>query len=192
MSIKELEKIYFSIEGDIETDSIDNLPVVNLIKATGNRYFMRNIEDSGKYHLANVFVSNLVLSLLHIGTGYLRKLGLSENDAIEALYPLITGNIESIYKKGFNNSLTGPVARGDIKTIEKHLEVLKYEDKNIYNSLSINLLKLVADCNFEKQQIQSDEYIFDCNLFKEENALKELLNTSAKYKEIFRLLGGAE
>ena len=192
MSIEELEKIYFSIEGDLDEENINNLPVINLIKATGNKYFIRDIKDSASYHLANVFVSNLVLSLLHIGTSYLENLGLSEKQAIEALYPLIKGNIESIYNKGFKNSLTGPVARGDIKTIEKHIEVLSPEHKNLYNSLSINLLKLVADCNYEKQHIQSEEYISNCNSLKKENALKELLNTSTKYKEIFRLLGGTE
>ena len=193
MSIQELETIYFSIEGDLDTENIDDLPVISLMKTLGNKYFIRNIKDSASYHLANVFVSNLVLSLLEIGTGYLKKLGLSENDAIDALYPLIKGNIESIHKKGFENSLTGPVARGDIETIKKHLEVLNCEDKNIYNSLSLNLLKLVANRNSKDlQNEKTKSLVSEWDSIRNENALKELLNTSTKYKEIFRLLGGTE
>ncbi len=191
MSLTELEKIFFSIEGDLSTENINNIPVISLMKSIKNKYFIRNIEDSSVYHLANVFVSNLVLSLLEIGTGYLRKLGLNEKDALEALFPLIQGNMDSIHKNGFENSLTGPVARGDIKTIKKHLQVLNENDKELYNFLSLNLLKLVAERKFHNDECNYTN-IINKSLYTKEYALNELLNTSTKYKEIFQLLGGTE
>ncbi|WP_244835116.1 DUF2520 domain-containing protein [Clostridium sp. BJN0001] len=168
------------------------MPIINLLKTIKNKYFIRKIEDSAKYHLSNVFASNLVLSLLDISARYLESLGLNENDALDALFPLIEGNIESIHKNGFVNSLTGPVARGDIETVKKHIEVLNNEDKCLYNLLSLNLLKLVEKrdsnikmeetCSFEGMDISRDKNL------KKENAL----NISEKYKDLFKLLGGEE
>lgn len=181
--LEELEKMYFSIEGDVNINGNNRLPVITLMNNLGNKYFKREIKDSAVYHLANVFVSNLVLSLLDKGTRYLKELGLSEKDAINALFPLIQGNIENIHANGFLDSLTGPVARGDINTIKKHLEALHDEDRSIYNSLSLNLLKLS-----QKQKLNLNEKCTDgekqtCNKFKD---------IFEKYNEIAELLGGAE
>ena len=189
-NLQELENIYFSIEGEtIENSSLNDyindgkFPIINLIKTLGNEYFIRSTETSSIYHLANVFVSNLTLSLLEIGTSYLKKLGLSEEDALNAIKPLVQGNIDSIIKKGFVNSLTGPILRGDISTIEKHISVLEKEDKELYKILSLNLLKLVAlreNNNISKSEIEN------------ENILQNLLNNSEKHSVIYKVLGGLD
>jgi len=189
-NLKELENIFFSIEGEtIENSSLNDyindgkFPIINLIKTLGNEYFIRSTETSSIYHLANVFVSNLTLSLLEIGTSYLKKLGLSEEDALNAIKPLVQGNIDSIVKKGFVNSLTGPILRGDISTIEKHISVLEKEDKELYKILSLNLLKLVAlreNNNISKSEIEN------------ENILQNLLNNSEKHSVIYKVLGGLD
>ena len=196
--IKELENIYFSIEGDdLEDSSLNdninegNFPIINLIKTLGNEYFIRSEETSSIYHLANVFVSNLTLSLINIGTSYLRKLGLNEEEALNAIKPLVQGNIDSIVKKGFVNSLTGPVLRGDISTIEKHISVIDKEDKELYKILSLNLLNLVAlRENKNISKLESEQGNFE-NI-ENENALQNLLNNSEKHSEIYKILGGVD
>ena len=230
--LKELEKIYFSIEGDVlENSSLNdnmnedfkaftvnslfrsselkenkinfnegNFPVINLIKTLENKFFVRNKETSSIYHLANVFISNLTLSLLEIGTSYLRKIGLNEEDALNAVKPLIQGNIDSIVQKGFINSLTGPVLRGDITTIEKHISVLEKEDEDLYKILSLNLLKLVAlrdnntniSTNEKVDNLKIRNKKFNSVNQEEENELENLLNNSKKHLEIYKLLGGLD
>lgn len=182
MNLEGFEKIYFSIEGDILEDSI----VLKLFKVLGNNFFIRDKETSSTYHLANVFISNLILSLLEVGINYFKTLGLSEEEALKAVKPLINGNIESIYSKGFINSLTGPVLRGDVKTIEKHLSVLKEKDKKLYSLLSLNLLNLVALKNFEKKDYTHSSIVNNGDI------LKNLLKNSKKHLEIYRILGGTE
>ena len=185
-NLKELENIYFSIESDVlkEPSSIENNTVINLIKSLGNKFFLRSKETSSIYHLANVFVSNLTLSLLDIGTSYLKKLGLTEDEALGAIRPLVEGNIGSIFEKGFVNSLTGPVLRGDVTTIKNHLSVLENKDNELYNILSLNLLKLVAirDNNASILNIKdNDEYV-----------INNLINNSEKHLEIYKILGGLD
>lgn len=197
-NLKELENIYFSIEGDdLENSSLnnnineENILVINIIKALENKFFIRNKETSSIYHLANVFVSNLTLSLLDIGTSYLRKLGLNEKEALNAIKPLVQGNIESIIEKGFVNSLTGPVLRGDITTIDKHLSVLEKEDKELYKILSLNLLKLVALRDINNTVNSQNEQNNSVNI-ENENVLQNLLNNSEKHLEIYKILGGLD
>lgn len=197
--LKDMETIYFSIEGDYF--DVENSLLVQVIKIIGNKYFLRDAESSSIYHLANVLVSNLTLSLLDIGTSYLKKLGLEEKEALQAIKPLVQGNIESIVKKGFVNSLTGPVLRGDITTIEKHLSVLEKKDEALYKSLSLNLLNLVAkredNTGLSKNQGKAD--VSNLNIKENsvedleiENSIENLLKNSNKHNEIYKLLGGLE
>jgi len=193
-NLKELENIYFSIESDVlkESSSIENNTVINLIKNLGNKFFIRSKETSSIYHLANVFVSNLTLSLLDIGTSYLKKLGLTENEALSAIKPLVEGNIESIFEKGFVNSLTGPVSRADVTTIQNHLSVLEKEDKEIYNILSLNLLKLVAIRENNTRILQNTQDDILNIKDKDENVINNLINNSEKHLEIYKILGGLD
>ena len=171
--LEQLNNVYFSVEGkNISKDS----DVIKLMDSLGNKYFTRGSDSSAKYHLASVVVSNLALSLFNIGTGYLTELGLSEDEAFEALYPLITGNINNIKEKGYRLSLTGPVARGDVSPVEKHLSVLKDSDIEIYKNLSMNLLKLRAEREFGENK----------------DSLEKLVQSSEKYSELLKLLGGIE
>lgn len=171
--LEQLNNVYFSVEGkNVSKDS----DVIKLMDSLGNKYFTRGSDSSAKYHLASVVVSNLALSLFNIGTGYLTELGLSEDEAFEALYPLITGNINNIKEKGYRLSLTGPVARGDVYPIEKHLSVLKDSDIEIYKNLSMNLLKLKAEREFGENK----------------DSLEKLVQSSEKYSELLKLLGGIE
>ncbi|WP_300278661.1 Rossmann-like and DUF2520 domain-containing protein [Peptacetobacter sp.] len=171
--LEKLNNIYFSVEGK-NVDS--NSDIIKFMNSLGNKYFIRDSNSSAKYHLANVIVSNLALSLFNIGIEYLQDLGLSEKDSFEALYPLILGNIENIKNKGFNLSLTGPVSRGDISPVEKHLSVLKDKDIEIYKNLSMNLLNLKAKREFGNN----------------EDSFVKLLNSSEKFGKIYKILGGIE
>jgi len=45
--------------------------------------------------------------------------------------PLIQGNIKNINNIGLPNCLTGPIARGDFSTIEKHIFALKEKEYSI-------------------------------------------------------------
>ncbi|GAI29087.1 unnamed protein product, partial [marine sediment metagenome] len=48
-----------------------------------------------------------------------------QSQATQALLPLIRGTIHNIDTVGIPQCLTGPIARGDIKTIKKHLDALQ-------------------------------------------------------------------
>lgn len=140
VNFKELQTVKFSLEGNFSHG--DENAILQMMKKIGNFYFIRSAETAAIYHLANVFVSNLTLSLLDIGVSYFLDMGLSEEEAISVVMPLVKGNIRNIEEKGFLPSLTGPVPRGDWRTLQRHLSVIKKEDEEIYKSLSLHLLEL--------------------------------------------------
>jgi predicted short-subunit dehydrogenase-like oxidoreductase (DUF2520 family) len=143
---KSLNQIYFSIQGDDAYLYV----LSELLKGLGNNVIILDKDKKPLYHLANVTVSNLVLSLLEIGCSYMKSCGLNEKDAINALMPLIDNNIKNIKTHGFLNALTGPVERGDLETLKHHLTVIPPSDLDLYRRLSLNLINLSEKKHYGK------------------------------------------
>ena len=158
-SYKNLGQSVFTLEGAEEKLSL----VKGLVEGCGNKVILMK-GDKKTYHLACAMASNLTLALLSLSSKYLQKVGFNEEDSIAALRPLVESNINSIFDKGFVNSLTGPVVRGDVDTIEGHLSKLNEGDKEVYKRLSLELLDLSIERN----------------------------GLSNKYKKINSILGGKE
>ncbi len=152
---KNLGSAVFSIEG--HEAKIEDVKAI--LEGLGNKVFKLSKDKKALYHLSNVMVSNLVLALLHKGIGYLKLCGVDEETAKEALLPLINSNIDNISNKSFEDSLTGPVERGDISTVEKHLKVIPDLDASLYNNLSKELLEIAKRKNLEKQYDELGEYL---------------------------------
>ncbi|MBC2580730.1 Rossmann-like and DUF2520 domain-containing protein [Clostridium sp. DJ247] len=152
---KNLKKAYFSIEGCEEYLN----RIKGFIEGLGNKVIVRDGDKTELYHLANVTVSNLVLSLISLGCTYLQKCNVSYEDSIKALLPLIENNIENIKNSGVIHAITGPVERCDVKTIKKHMEVIPEEHILLYKVLSQNLLELSKQKNSEKNYETLEDYL---------------------------------
>lgn len=133
-----LEKAYFTIEGD--ECRLDDLR--KFLSKLGNRIIEIDRRSKALYHISNVMVSNLVLSLISMGCECLEECGVDNEGALAALMPLVTGNIENINRKGLINSLTGPAERNDIGTILKHLAALPARYEHVYKDLMLKLVEL--------------------------------------------------
>jgi predicted short-subunit dehydrogenase-like oxidoreductase (DUF2520 family) len=60
--------------------------------------------------------------------------GVSSKEATRALLPLLEGTINNIDNIGLPNCLTGPVARGDLGTIERHLRALENKSPSLLST----------------------------------------------------------
>ncbi|MBE5907189.1 MAG: DUF2520 domain-containing protein, partial [Lachnospiraceae bacterium] len=72
----------------------------------------------------------------------LESCGFNRQQAMQALTPLTIGNLVHGVTDGTMESLTGPVERGDERTVALHEEALSKEQRDIYNALSKTLLSL--------------------------------------------------
>lgn len=72
------------------------------------------------YHLAAVLASNAVVALLGTARDAMVAAGLPKDRALDALAPLARSALEAALTLGPERALTGPVARGDDATLERH------------------------------------------------------------------------
>ena len=68
-------------------------------------------------------------------------------------------NVNNIAEKGCVEALTGPVERGDIGTVQRHLETLVGDDREIYRLLSLRLLTLAQEKHPDKDYTNLKEVL---------------------------------
>lgn len=96
------------------------------------------------YHTGAVFASNFVVTLIDTAVQLFKQAGFSEEEAIKGLLPLVYGSVDNVARSGTAQALTGPIARGDVTTVEKHLKALEAfsETRGLYRALSAATLAL--------------------------------------------------
>jgi len=77
------------------------------------------------YHAAACFASNYLVSLMNTVESFYRAIGIKEKDARKAYLPLVYGSLKNIEHLGATSSLTGPIARGDLGTVKKHIAAIR-------------------------------------------------------------------
>ena len=87
--------------------------------------------DKVLYHTAAVFACNYLVTLVKLSTDLWQTFNIQPTQAIKALMPLLRGTLSNIENIGLPNCLTGPIARGDLGTIRKHLDALKEESPSL-------------------------------------------------------------
>lgn len=99
--------------------------------------------DRAKYHAAAVFASNYVVSLMAAAARSWEQAGLPPDTARSALTPLLLGASQNVAARDLSEALTGPIARGDTETVERHLAALTEPDLGeLYRRLGAVLLTL--------------------------------------------------
>lgn len=137
-SYRYLKNVLFTIEGDKTHIST----VQQIFEKAGNRTCIILAEDKARYHAAASLASNHMTAIFSMAEELLMSCGFSEEEAREELFILAKGNLENIREQGCVSSLTGPIERGDEKTVRKHLQNLPKEMKAVYQKNGMRLLKL--------------------------------------------------
>jgi predicted short-subunit dehydrogenase-like oxidoreductase (DUF2520 family) len=82
-------------------------------------------EDKVLYHAAAAIACNYFTTIVKLATDLWRNFGKTSADGIKAYLPLLRGTLTNIETAGFPKCLTGPIARGDVVTIGRHIAALK-------------------------------------------------------------------
>ena len=96
------------------------------------------------YHAGAGYVAAFVNALVQDALKVWSPLGLSQTDAIRALLPLLRGTADSIERSGPALGMAGPVSRGDVGTVEKHLRALGALDAGLLDLYRRLALRTVA------------------------------------------------
>ncbi|MDP8229126.1 MAG: DUF2520 domain-containing protein [Candidatus Electryoneaceae bacterium] len=133
----------FGIEGDPDAVQIGE----EIARDLGGIPFRTTPELRSLYHLGAVFSCNLMAALVGMSLDLLGEAGMDEETALQALKPLMSQTLDNIFQLGLPQSITGPVSRGDDRTIRSHLEILSQypQAQTIYRLLSRELLHRLND-----------------------------------------------
>jgi predicted short-subunit dehydrogenase-like oxidoreductase (DUF2520 family) len=120
-ALETLPGIYYAIEGadramSLAVQMVDRLQGKLLLIPTGRKAL---------YHAAGVFAANYLTVLVHLAVSIMEEIGETPEEAYEAFLPLMVSALQNIEEFGVGASLTGPIVRGDEKTIQLHLQELE-------------------------------------------------------------------
>lgn len=142
-SYREMSGAFFCLEGEEKgLQEWENLlnPICHVKKIDGS--------CKVKYHAACAIASNLYCAIMQLSLELLADCNFSQEEALKALAPLVQSNLNHILEDGPVNALTGPVERGDVSTVEKHLTVLESDvDQKLYQNVTKKLVEVAAKKN---------------------------------------------
>ena len=112
-----------------------------MVEDLGGHCIEIKAKDKVLYHTAAVFACNYLVTLVKTAIDLYQKIDIPQEEATQALLPLLRGTIDNIEASGIPQCLTGPIARGDSGTIKKHVKALQ--------TASPDLLPLYREMGFK-------------------------------------------
>ncbi len=100
------------------------------------------------YHAAGAMVSGHALGLVEAATRVLMNTGFTRRQAVKALLPLLRQTLANLERLGPRAAWTGPLARGDLATVARHVAAMKHyprEYGEAYAALARLSASLLAD-----------------------------------------------
>jgi predicted short-subunit dehydrogenase-like oxidoreductase (DUF2520 family) len=110
-----------------------------LVAALGGRSFTVEDRDRARYHAAAVIASNHLVALLD-QVASVAPLGVP----FDAYLDLGRSTVENVAALGPVAALTGPAARGDTATIERHLAALDPSERALYEALAARCAQMAG------------------------------------------------
>lgn len=150
-AFEQMGKTIFSVEGDAEAKALFK----SLLNHLGNEVILLTEAQKVDYHMAAVIASNYLVTLMDFGISRLGEIGIDEAIGLKALLPLIKGTLTNLETLGTEKALTGPIARGDSRTVEAHLTKLDGEAKTLYRALGRATVKIAQRKGLEAGKIKT-------------------------------------
>lgn len=129
----------------IEAEEPVKTTLTEIARALNGDLVYLTSEDKALYHAAACIACNYFYTLVKIATDLWQNFGKSTEEATKAYIPLLQGSVNNIAKVGFPGCLTGPIARGDVKTIQRHLAALEKSAPDIlplYRELGLKTIPI--------------------------------------------------
>jgi predicted short-subunit dehydrogenase-like oxidoreductase (DUF2520 family) len=141
--------VYFSLEGSTKAQQASKA----IIKKLSGHSFVIKEEDKPLYHAACSMASDFLIVLLESASSLLQKSGNTPEQALKILLPLVQGTLHNVKNFNTRSTLTGPIARGDIKTISSQLEALRKHPPHY--EMFLKLASQTLEMAIQKNKISS-------------------------------------
>ncbi|MEQ3696930.1 MAG: Rossmann-like and DUF2520 domain-containing protein [Pseudomonadales bacterium] len=128
----------------IESSAVNQLSLEQLFSPLSENLIFSEDISRAHYHAASVMASNLLVGLSYAAQTVAEQSGIPAEQAASLVNSLMRNTLENLQQNSPSDALTGPVKRGDIATVEKHLSALSQhpELRDAYASLSTIITEL--------------------------------------------------
>jgi len=116
-----LAGVPFAVEGDAAAVRVARRIVGDL---GGTAYSIRQ-KDKAAYHAWGAFASPLLTSLLAVSERVAKLAGVDQKSARRRMIPILLQTLANYTSCGAAGAFSGPIVRGDLETVKRHLRVLK-------------------------------------------------------------------
>jgi len=134
VSITQFAGSWCALEGDSAATRI----LRQAIEAIGGRLIAIAPHQKTLYHAGAVMACNYLVALLDVSLDILRTAGVSREQGAALLTPILRATVENVLAQGVENAMTGPISRGDVEIVNRHikeLERLGPESVSVYREL---------------------------------------------------------
>jgi len=115
--------------------------VQEVVADLGGRAFVVADADRASYHAAAAIASNHLVALL----GQVERVAATAGVPLDAYLDLVRVTLDNVAELGPKAALTGPVARGDWATVERHRAALPADELVAYDAMVAAARRLVDD-----------------------------------------------
>ncbi len=146
LAVEGMRTVAFGLEGDPAAVRVAG----KLVALMGARSVVLESKNLALYHAGAVMVSNYVVALADLGRSLLVEAGVPADQALPALIPLMTSVVQNLAQVGLPGALTGPVERGDVSSVERHLDILKKrapQTVDLYKLIGRDVLRIALQKN---------------------------------------------
>lgn len=133
---------FFCVESETEALEVGR----SIVRDLGGSSFTIPAGKKALYHAAAVMASPHLVSLIDLAMEVLMACGVKPKRAQNILLPLIESTASNLKASDSGHALTGTFARGDLATVQRHLEALSPKKfaaaREIYKLLGVHSLDL--------------------------------------------------
>ena len=124
----------FAVEGDVTAVRMAR----HIVKNLGGRAYSIRKEDKAAYHAWGTFASPLLTALLVTSEQVATAAGLRPREAKRRMLPILKQTLANYAAFDAAGAFSGPMIRGDIDTVKRHLRILRRIPvaKEVYRSLA--------------------------------------------------------
>jgi len=133
---------------------------------TGARFATVSRDGKPVYHAAAVIAANLVAAQLDVASGLMHAAGLDVPDVRDEIAALAQSAIRNWNEREGPARFTGPIARGDVALVRRHLDHLAghVEALRIYRAAGLGLCRALLASDADNPRLLEIEKLLDADV----------------------------
>lgn len=151
-AVKTFEGTFCSFEGDPQARQI----LKEIFEKIGGKFLDIDKTRKAQYHAAMVIANNYVTGLHYQATKKLAECGIDPDISKKLVSMMMNDSLRNLETLDHTKALTGPLQRGDIATINRHIKALQHDPTvlKIYKAIGLGTLPITPHNTAIKEKLE--------------------------------------